>query len=254
MTNDPTAAVLLIGNEILSGRTQDLNLRYIASKLSAIGVRLAECRVIADNPAAIVDAVNTLRSTYMYLFTTGGIGPTHDDITAQCVADAFAVPLLQHPEAVTLLTNYFAKRGVEANEARMRMANVPKGGELIENPVSVAPGFRVDNVYVMAGVPKIMQSMFEHVLPELQHGSALLSATVTCNLPEGDLSAPLAELQQRFLSIDVGSYPGKYQTEVPQVALVARGTDAVRLAEVVEELQLLVAGLGGDVLAVDAPD
>ncbi len=253
MSNDPTAAVLLIGNEILSGRTQDLNLKYIASKLSAIGVRLRECRVIADNPSAIVEALNTLRKTHTYVFTTGGIGPTHDDITAQCVADAFEVPLLQHPEAVKLLQDYFKMRGVDANEARMRMANVPDGGALIENPVSVAPGFQVDNVFVMAGVPKIMQSMFENILPTLQRGSALLSVTVTCNLPEGDLSAPLGELQQKFLSIDLGSYPGKYQTEVPQVALVGRGTDIKRLNEVAEELKLLVAKLGGDVLAVELP-
>ncbi len=250
MHNNPTAAVLLIGNEILSGRTQDLNLRYIASKLSSIGVRLCECRVISDNRNAIIDALNTLRKSHTYVFTTGGIGPTHDDITAQCVADAFDVPLCQHPEAVRLLSDYFSRRNVEANEARMRMANVPDGGVLIDNPVSVAPGFRIDNVFVMAGVPKIMQSMFENILPTLERGAALLSVSVVCNLPEGDLSAPLADLQEKYLSVDLGSYPGKHQTDIPQVALVGRGSDHQKLREVTVALQALVADLGGEVIEV----
>ena len=250
MSNNPTAAVLLIGNEILSGRTQDLNLKYIASKLSSIGVRLCECRVISDNRDAIIEWLNPLRSSHTYVFTTGGIGPTHVDITAQCVADAFEVPLRQHPEAVRLLIDYFKLRGVEANEARMRMANVPQDGELIDNPVSIAPGFRVENVHVMAGVPRIMQAMFDNVLPTLDKGAALLSITVVCNLPEGDLSAPLTRLQQKFLSVDVGSYPGKYQTELPQVALVGRGSDRTRLLEVSQALQDLVKELGGEVIDV----
>ncbi len=250
MHNNPTAAVLLIGNEILSGRTQDLNLRYIASKLSSIGVRLCECRVISDNRNAIIDALNTLRKSHTYVFTTGGIGPTHDDITAQCVADAFDVPLCQHPEAVRLLSDYFSRRNVEANEARMRMANVPDGGVLIDNPVSVAPGFRIDNVFVMAGVPKIMQSMFENILPALERGAALLSVSVVCNLPEGDLSAPLADLQEKYLSVDLGSYPGKHQTDIPQVALVGRGSDHQKLREVTVALRALVADLGGEVIEV----
>lgn len=247
MPDNPTAAVLLIGNEILSGRTQDINLKHIAENLSSVGIRVCECRVIADVEQVIVDALNTLRSRYTYVFTTGGIGPTHDDITAQCVANAFEVPLLQHPEAVHLLTEYFDQRGVEANEARMRMANVPKGGTLVSNPVSVAPGFCVDNVYVMAGVPRIMQAMFANILPTLKHGSALLTVTVICDLPEGKISEPLELLQADFPMLDVGSYPGKMGSGF-RVSLLARGTDRQQLAAVEVRLKQLVAELDGNVV------
>lgn len=248
---NPTAAVMLIGNEILSGRTQDLNLNYIATSLSEIGVRLCECRVVTDQADMIIDALNTLRRQYSYVFTTGGIGPTHDDITAQCVADAFGVSLLQHPVAVRLLKQYFASRGVEANAARMRMANVPDGGVLIDNPVSVAPGFILDNVFVMAGVPKIMQAMFQNVLPRLDRGASLQSVSVVCDLPEGDLSAPLELLQSQLPSLELGSYPGKTLGDLPRVALVARGADASRLEASVSALQRLVVSLGGQVLEVN---
>lgn len=247
---NPTAAVVLIGNEILTGRTRDLNLQYVATSLSNIGVRLRECRVIADDAEAIVSTLNTLRSQYTYVLTTGGIGPTHDDITAQCVADAFAVPLLQHPEAVSRLTAYFKHRGLEANAARMRMANVPQGGALIDNPVSVAPGFSIENVFVMAGVPKIMQAMLENVLPLLKRGASLKSVSVVCDLPEGDLSVPLAELQQRYPGIDLGSYPGKHPGAMPRVALVGTGSDESALAALIPDLKDLVDGLGGQVLEV----
>lgn len=247
MSNNPTAAVLLIGNEILSGRTQDINLKHIAENLSAVGIQVGECRVIADVEAVIIDAVNTLRQQYTYVFTTGGIGPTHDDITAQCVANAFGVPLLQHPQAVKLLTDYFDSRGVDANSARMRMANVPQGGSLIDNPVSVAPGFRIENVFVMAGVPRIMQAMFANILPVLNHGSALLSVTVICDLPEGQISEPLESLQADFPELDLGSYPGKLDTTY-RVSLVARGTDREQLSQVTVKLNELVSTLGGNVL------
>lgn len=246
MSNNPTAAVLLIGNEILSGRTQDINLKHVAENLSAVGIRMCECRVIADIEEVIVDALNTLRKKYTYVFTTGGIGPTHDDITAQCVANAFGVPLLQHPQAVQLLTDYFASRGVEPNEARMRMANVPQGGTLVDNPVSIAPGFCVENVFVMAGVPRIMQAMFANILPTLEHGLALLSVTVVCNLPEGQISAPLGKLQADFPDLDLGSYPGKQDTTF-QVSLVARGTDREQLGLVFVRLKELVSDLDGKV-------
>ncbi len=246
-SNNPTAAVLLVGNEILSGRTQDINLKHIAESLSSVGIHVCECRVIADVEEVIVDALNTLREQYTYVFTTGGIGPTHDDITAQCVAKAFGVPLLQHPQAVQLLTDYFDSRGVEANEARMRMANVPQGGTLVDNPVSVAPGFCVENVYVMAGVPKIMQAMFANILPTLKHGSAFLSVTVVCNLPEGQISQPLSALQADFPDLDLGSYPGK-QGGASRVSLLARGTDRERLGLVLVRLTALVSDLGGEVV------
>ncbi len=251
MTSNPTAAVILIGNEILSGRTQDINLQHIAEHLCAVGIQVCECRVIADIEAVIVDAVNTLRHQYDYVFTTGGIGPTHDDITAQCVANAFGVPLLQHPQAVKLLTEYFQSRDVEVNEARMRMANVPQGGVLIENPVSVAPGFCVENVYVMAGVPRIMQAMFANILPTLEHGAVIYSVTVVCNLPEGIISRPLGELQEKYPQIDLGSYPGK-SNATSRVSLVARGTDQDVLREVLADLEGLVGRFDGEVVEVKA--
>lgn len=246
MASNPTAAVLLIGNEILSGRTQDINLQHITESLSAIGVRVCECRIIPDVESVIVDAVNTMREQYTYVFTTGGIGPTHDDITAQCIANAFDVPLLQHPQAVALLREYFTARGVEANEARMRMANVPQGGTLVDNPVSVAPGFCIHNVYVMAGVPKIMRAMLANIIPTLEHGDALLSVTVVCNLPEGLIARPLAGLQREFPQLDLGSYPGKRNTTL-QVSLVARGIDRNALTEVCARLSQLVLELDGQV-------
>lgn len=250
MTN-PTAGVLLIGNEILSGRTRDINLNHIALALGEVGIRVCECRVISDHELAIVEAINVLRQKYSYVFTTGGIGPTHDDITAQCVASAFSVPLLQHPQAVQRLQTYFAERGVEANEARMRMANVPDGGVLIDNPVSVAPGFRVDNVCVMAGVPKIMQAMLANVIPTLDHGDIVNTVTVVCNLPEGLLSAPLGQLQTEFQHIEIGCYPGK-DINGYRVALVARGIDQLQLKTVQARLLVMVGELGGVVLEAPA--
>ena len=178
MTQSPTAAVLLIGNEVLSGRTKDKNLGFIADYLSALGIDLMEARVIADDENDIVEAVNALRARYTYVFSTGGIGPTHDDITADCMAKAFGVGISHHPEAVKILTAYFKEMGREANEARMRMARVPEGATLINNPVSKAPGFRIGNVFVMAGVPKIMQAMMDALAPQLVTGVVAKSITI----------------------------------------------------------------------------
>jgi len=251
VSNNPTAAVLMIGNELLAGRTQDINLKTIAERLGGIGIRVREARIVADDGAAIVDAINALRASYDYVFTTGGIGPTHDDITAQCVADAFGKPLLQHPQAVQLLRDYFKSRGHEANEARMRMANVPEGGTLIENPVSVAPGFVVENVHVMAGVPKIMQGMLENIIPTLRQGTMLSSVSVVCNLGEGTISASLETLQQKYGdAIELGSYPGK-EGIAGRLALVARGTDSNKLTEAGKDLVALVTSLGGDVIETE---
>lgn len=238
----------MIGNELLAGRTQDTNLKTIAEALGAIGVRVCEARVVADEGAAIVSAVNSLRSRYDYLFTTGGIGPTHDDITAQCVADAFGTPLLQHPEAARLLRDFYARRNLEANEARMRMANVPEGGSLIENPVSVAPGFILGNVVVMAGVPKIMQAMLTNVIPQLRRGTILSSVTIVCDLGEGTISAPLEALQHKFAdTVEFGSYPGREGVS-GRLSLVARGTEPVKLEEAGRELIDMVSALGGNIL------
>ncbi len=203
----PTAAVLLIGDEILSGRTKDKNLGFIADYLNALGIDLKEARVVPDVEDEIVAAVNALRSRYNYVFTTGGIGPTHDDITADAVAKAFGVAIDHHPDAVATLTAYFKEIGREPNEARLRMARVPKGATLIDNPVSKAPGFQIGNVFVMAGVPKIMQTMLEEVAPRLLKGVPMQSRAIEVLGGEGDLAQPLAEIQSRYPTVIIGSYP-----------------------------------------------
>ncbi len=203
----PSAAVLLIGDEILSGRTKDRNLGFIADYLAAIGIDLKEARVVPDVQEEIVAAVNALRVRYSYVFTTGGIGPTHDDITADAVAKAFGVAIDHHPHAVATLTAYFKEIGREPNEARMRMARVPKGAALIDNPVSKAPGFQIGNVFVMAGVPKIMQAMLEQVAPRLVKGVPMQSRAIEVLGGEGDLAKPLGEIQARYPSVTIGSYP-----------------------------------------------
>lgn len=244
----PTAAVLLVGNEILSGRTHDVNLRSISLALGERGISVIQARVIQDDALVIRAAINELRALADFVFTTGGIGPTHDDITAENVAAAFAVELHTHPVAEQLLLDYFEQRGVEPNEARMRMARVPLGAELIDNPVSVAPGFRMDNVFVMAGVPKIMQAMLDNILPTLPLAQQLQSITVICNLPEGTLARPLTELQTQYPSVDLGSYPGDSAAGMQKgyrVALVARGREPETLNEVEQALCDMVSQLGG---------
>jgi molybdenum cofactor synthesis domain-containing protein len=238
-----TACVLIIGNEILSGRTQDANLNYIAKGLGEIGVRLKEVRVIPDIEETIVATVNEVRAKFTYVFTTGGIGPTHDDITSECVAKAFGVKWVVHPEAWRRMAE--AYRPGEFNEARQRMAHMPEGAELIDNPVSRAPGFRVGNVYVMAGVPSIMRVMFDGIKPRLKGGPPVLSRAVACGLAEGVLAKGLGELQARYIEFDLGSYPwfrrGQYGT-----SLVWRGTDKARLDAATEELKALIRSLGGE--------
>jgi molybdenum cofactor synthesis domain-containing protein len=207
MTPAPTAAVLLIGDEILSGRTKDKNLGFIADYLVSLGIDLKEARCVADDEDDIVDALNALRARYTYVFTTGGIGPTHDDITADAVAKAFQVPIGHHPRALEILLNYFKEIDREPNEARLRMARTPQGATLIENAVSKAPGFRIENVFVMAGVPKIMQAMMEAVAPTLDKGVPMQSRTVSLQGGEGDVAKPLGEIQARYTDVFIGSYP-----------------------------------------------
>ncbi len=203
----PTAAVLLIGNEVLSGRTKDKNLGYIADYLTAVGIDLMEARVVADVEQDIADAVNALRSRYTYVFTTGGIGPTHDDITADSMAKAFGVGISHHAEASEILLKFFAEIGREPNEARMRMARIPHGASLIYNRVSHAPGFRFENVFVMAGVPKVMQAMMDEIAPQLTRGKPVLSRTIRFDGGEGDIAKPLQDIQERYPQVAIGSYP-----------------------------------------------
>jgi molybdenum cofactor synthesis domain-containing protein len=237
-----TACLLIIGNEILSGRTQDANLSYIAKGLNEVGVRLMEARVIPDVAETIVATVNEIRSHFDYVFTTGGIGPTHDDITSECIARAFGVPLILHPEAKALLEAGY-KPG-ELNEARLRMAHVPEGAALIRNPVSRAPGFRIGNVFVMAGVPQIMRAMFDGIRHDLKGGRPMQSRTVACHLAEGTLAKDLGEVQDRYPDLEIGSYPFYRQGQFG-VSLVLRGTDAVRLDEAAGDIAAMIRRLGG---------
>jgi len=238
-----TASVLIIGNEILSGRTQDANLAYIAQGLAQAGVVLREARVIPDVPDTIVATVNELRAKFDYVFTTGGIGPTHDDITSECVARAFGLPLIVHPEAHKAFLSYYAPG--ELNEARMRMAMTPEGAELIPNPISRAPGFRIGNVFVMAGIPRVMQAMFDSVKPNLKGGPPVLSRTVSCGVPEGILAKGLGEIQGRYADLDIGSYPYTRRGTFG-VALVLRGREAARLDRAKAEVAALIRTLGGE--------
>src|SRR5438477_9244831 len=198
-----TACVLIIGNEILSGRTQDANLAFLAKGLNEAGIRLREARVIPDDAETIVNTVNEVRRVFDYVFTTGGIGPTHDDITSASIAEAFAVPLIVHPEAKRLLESHYPPGGL--NEARLRMAHVPEGAVLLPNPISRAPGFRIENVYVLPGVPQIMQAIFSELKHRLRGGAKLLSRSVSCALSEGALANQLGALQERYADLEIGS-------------------------------------------------
>ncbi len=249
MSDTVTAAVLIIGNEVLSGRTQDANLAYLAKGLNEVGVRLMEARVIADVEDEIVAAVNDVRARYDYVFTTGGIGPTHDDITAACVAKAFGRPLIRHADALRRLEEHYRRTGIELNEARLRMANTPEGADLIDNPVSSAPGFRVENVHVMAGVPRICQAMFDGIKHTLSGGDPVLSRTVQCGLPEGKLAAALGAIQDRFADIEIGSYPS-YRAGGFGVAVVLRTTDAAVLGAATDAVADLVRDLGDEPVIV----
>jgi molybdenum cofactor synthesis domain-containing protein len=224
MNTNPTAAVLIVGNEILSGRTQDTNSGTIARFLAPLGIDLMEIRVVGDDEAEIVAALNALRGRYCYVFTTGGIGPTHDDITADAVAKAFGVGIDYHPEALALLAARYAGPG-DFNEMRKRMARIPFGASLIVNRVSAAPGFQIGNVFVMAGVPMIMQVMLEEIAPRLARGHVLHSTTISARIAEGVIAAALAKVQAQFPNVQIGSYPF-YGPDGFGVNLVARGRDA----------------------------
>jgi molybdenum cofactor synthesis domain-containing protein len=240
------AAILVIGDEILSGRTQDTNTGYIARWLAQLGIPVGEARVVADIEAEIVAAVRHLSGRYDYVFSTGGIGPTHDDITADCMAKAFGTGIGYHPAVfAAMAARYASMNNVVFNEARQRMARIPYGAALIGNSLSGAPGFQIGNVFVMAGIPAVMQAMLEDVRGRLAVGRALSSVTVSAYLGEGTIAAALAALQKQYPDIPLGSYPfnkdGKFGT-----SLVARGSDAEKLAEVKAALGALVRAAGGE--------
>jgi molybdenum cofactor synthesis domain-containing protein len=232
-----TAALVIIGNEILSGRTPDANLAFIAKELNEAGVQLKEARVVPDEEAAIVEAVNACRARHAYVFTTGGIGPTHDDITAQCIAKAVGRPYRRHPEAERRLRAYYPPE--KLNDARLKMAEMPEGAELIDNPISVAPGFRVENVFVLPGVPSILQAMFAGVKPRLRGGAVVHTRTITLFCPEGDIAAALGKVQAEHPAVEIGSYPFMRQDRFG-TSLVFRSGDQAELARAAEAL-LVVA-------------
>lgn len=221
---NPTAAMLVIGDEILSGRTRDANMHYLAGQLTDHGIDLKEVRVVSDDRDAIIDAVQGLSKAYESVFTSGGIGPTHDDITADCIAAAFDTAIDIRDDARALLTAHYAKSGLELNAARLRMARIPDGAALIDNPVSTAPGFTIANVHVMAGVPSVFQAMVASVLPTLTGGAPLISKTLRIDRGEGDIAGPLGDIATAHPGLSIGSYPfqkdGRYGSNV-----VIRGTD-----------------------------
>lgn len=205
--NNPTAAMIVIGDEILSGRTRDSNMHYLAKELVKIGVDLQEVRIVSDEERVIIFAVNELKKKFNYVFTSGGIGPTHDDITADSIAKAFDVSIGVRVDAKRLLNKYYQKSGVVLNESRLRMARIPQGAYLIENPISGAPGFQIENVYVMAGVPSIFQAMVNFSLKNITGGSPIISQSVTINLPEGEVAKKLKQLAAKHPEVSFGSYP-----------------------------------------------
>ncbi len=238
----PTAAMLVIGDEILSGRTRDANMHYLAGQLTAKGIPLKEVRVVSDDAPAIIDAVRALSARYAHVFTSGGIGPTHDDITADCIAAAFDRHIDVRADARQLLADFYRETGRELNDARLRMARIPDDAVLIDNPVSVAPGFQLENVYVMAGVPSVFQAMVASVLPQLTGGQPLISESLRILKGEGDIAAPLGELAARYDDLQIGSYPfqqdGRYGTNI-----VLRGTDPERLNAALAELKTFAGDL-----------
>ncbi|MFY0622977.1 MAG: competence/damage-inducible protein A [Pelagimonas sp.] len=237
MTN-PSAAMLVIGDEILSGRTRDANMHYLAQEFTKQGIDLHEVRVVSDNRPAIVSAITALKDSYDIVVTSGGIGPTHDDITADCVAEACGASIDVRDDARALLQAHYDRQGQELNEARLRMARIPEGATLIDNPVSIAPGFSLGNVHVMAGVPTVFQAMVASLLPNLTGGTPLLSQTLRVQRGEGDIAAPLGALADEFADLQFGSYPfqkdGVYGSN-----LVVRGTDGARIDAAMSRLAAL---------------
>ena len=240
-----SAGLLVIGDEILSGRTKDKNIGYIAEYLTALGIDLMEVRVVGDTELVIIDALNTMRHRYTYVFTTGGIGPTHDDITADCVAKAFGVPIDVDPRALAIMQERLAATGTEMNDARLRMTRMPKGADLVLNKVSGAPGMWIGNVIVMAGVPPIMQAMLDEVAPKLKTGVRMLSETIRADAREGDIGSQLGEIAKANPQVAIGSYPFFDPQRGANTNVVLRSRDAEKLAlakAAVEEMLQRVQG------------
>ena len=234
----PTASMLVIGDELLSGRTQDANMHHLANKLTEIGINLSEARFIRDDAAVIVSNIVELRSKCDYLFTSGGIGPTHDDITTDCVAEAFGRQVSVRPDAFEILKKYYDEKGIELNEARLRMARIPEKAELIENQISGAPGYIIENVYVMAGVPKIFQSMLKTVLPNLKKGTPTLSLSIKLYRGEGDIALELEQIVKAFSKLNFGSYPFN-ENGIHGTNIVIRGKDKKLIIKAKEKVRTI---------------
>jgi molybdenum cofactor synthesis domain-containing protein len=234
-----TAAMLAIGDELLSGRTKDKNIGFLAENLTISGIDLKEVRIVADDQDAIVEAVNALRAKYDLVFTSGGIGPTHDDITADAMSAAFGVPCLHDAEAMRLLGEMYARRGLEFNEARQRMARMPQGARHIENAVSTAPGFIVENVHVMAGVPSVFQAMLGWLLPQLPTGVPVMSRTVVSPFGEGEIGKPLTEVQKNHPDTSIGSYP-KFDGNGFYTEIVVRARQEALLQAAVSDVEAML--------------
>ena len=248
---NPTAAIIVIGDEVLSGRTKDKNIGWLAENLSAQGIQLGEARVISDNRQLIIDTVQTLSAAYDLVFTSGGIGPTHDDITTEAVAAAFHVPVIRHPEAERRLLAHYANTDLQFNAARQKMADIPETARLIDNPLSAAPGFIIGNVHVLPGVPTILQAMFEGLRSSLQGGVVITRITVQCSTGEGNIAALLATIQSRYEEVRIGSYPwfkpGQFGT-----AVVVSGLDQVATESAAKDVEAEVRLFGSDAQIVDA--
>lgn len=234
----PSAAMLVIGDELLSGRTHDANMHYLAKELTEIGISLTEARFIRDDPAAIVSNIIELSKRFDYLFTSGGIGPTHDDITTDCVAEAFEKKASIRSDALKILQEYYDGKDIELNEARLRMARIPETAELIDNPISAAPGYVIENVYVMAGVPKIFQSMLKTVTPKLEKGLPTLSLSIKIYKGEGDIALDLEEMVKTFDHLNFGSYPFS-EKGVHGTNIVIRGNDKKLMEEAEDKVRSL---------------
>ncbi|MEL6569470.1 MAG: molybdopterin-binding protein [Pseudomonadota bacterium] len=243
--SDPSAAIVLIGDELLSGRTRDINLQQIAQFLAPTGIPVKETRIVSDEQADIVAAVNALRASYTYVFTTGGIGPTHDDITADAIAAAFGVGISKHPDVMADLTKRYAAMETDFTEARQRMARIPHGASLIANPVSGAPGFQMENVFTLAGVPAIVRGMLEDVGHRLEGGDVIQSITIRGKgLREGDIAEALGQLSEDMAGVSFGSYPWFRSLEDSGVQVVARTTSADSLVHAEKEICQLMRGVG----------
>ena len=240
MSQTVTASMIAIGDEILSGRTKDRNVGHLADILTAIGIELKEVRIVGDEEEAIVEAVNALRARTDYVFTSGGIGPTHDDITADAIAKAFGLPCEHDKRALAMMAAHYASRNLEFTEARQRMARMPPGADHIDNPISIAPGFRIGNVHVMAGVPSIFQAMLDNVIPTLRTGAKLLSITIHCPHGEGTIGGPLGDIQKAHPDTIIGSYP-KYVDGTFWTELVIRARGAEKLSQAENAVRAMVA-------------